>query len=82
MTQTRIIGKLATDRDRSEVLQRMEVWGDAADRVERNMASAPTGDFVVKTARGELKYFKERWLMSYHRVLTVLTLAEVARLPR
>jgi hypothetical protein len=27
----------------------------------------------------ELKYFKERWLMSYHRALT---LAEVAQLPR
>lgn len=77
--QTWIIGKLATDRDRSKVLEGMEVWGDAADRVKRNMASAPTGDFVIKTARGELKYFKERWLMSYHRVLT---LAEVAQLPR
>lgn len=77
--QTWIIGKLATDRDRGKVLEGMEVWGDAADRVKRNMVAAPTGDFVIKTARGELKYFKERWLMSYHRVLT---LAEVAQLPR
>jgi len=76
---TWIIGKLATDRDRKKVLEGMEVWGDAAERVKRNMAAAPTGDFVVKTARGEIKYLKERWLLSYHRVLT---LAEVAKLEK
>lgn len=75
--QTWIIGKLATDRDRKKVLEGMEVWGGQAERVKRNLTGAPSGDFVVKTVRGEIRYFKERWLMSYHRVLT---LAEVSRL--
>lgn len=75
--QTWIIGKLATERDRRKVLEGMEVWGAEAERVKHNLTGAPTGDFVAKTARGEIRYFKERWLMSFHRVLT---LAEVGRL--
>lgn len=75
--QTWIIGKLATDRDRKKVLEGMEVWGGQAERVKRSLTGAPAGDFVIKTARGDIKYFKERWLMSYHRVLT---LTEVSKL--
>jgi hypothetical protein len=75
--QTWIIGRLATERDRKKVLEGMEVWGQGAEWVKRNMAGAPGGDFVIKTAKGEIKYFHERWLLSYHRVLT---LAEVAAL--
>ena len=76
---TWIIGKLATDRDRKKVMEGMEVWGFEAERIKRNMVGAATGDFVVKTATGEVKYVKERWLRSHHRVLT---LAEVANLPQ
>jgi hypothetical protein len=76
---TWIIGKLATDRDRKKVMEGMEVWGFEAERIRRNMVGAATGDFVVKTAAGEVNYVKERWLRSYHRVLT---LAEVGKLPK
>ncbi len=76
---TWIIGKLATERDRKKVMEGMEVWGFEAERIKRNMAGAATGEFVVKTAVGEVKYVKERWLRSYHRVLT---LAEVGTLPK
>jgi hypothetical protein len=75
--QTWIIGKLATDRDRKKVLEGMEVWGGQAERVKRNLTGAPAGDFVIRTARGDIRYFRERWLMSYHRVLT---LSEVTKL--
>ncbi len=75
--QTWIIGKLATDRDRKKVLEVMEVWGGQAERVKRNLTAAPAGDFVAKTIRGEIRNFRERWLMSYHRVLT---LTEVGKL--
>jgi hypothetical protein len=74
---TWIIGKLATDRDRKKVMEGMEVWGFEADRIKRNMVGASTGDFVVKTAGGDVRYVKERWLRSHHRVLT---LAEIAHL--
>ncbi len=76
---TWIIGKLATDRDRKKVMEGMEVWGFEAERIKRNMVGAATGDFVVKTAAGDVKYVKERWLRSHHRVLT---LGEVANLPK
>jgi len=70
--QTWMIGKLATDRDRRKVMEGMEVWGSDAERVRHNLTNAQTGDFVIKTPRGELNYIKERWLMSYHRVLSLV----------
>jgi hypothetical protein len=68
---TWIIGKLATERDRTKVMEGMEVWGLNAEKVRRNLATAQSGDFVVKDARGDIKFIKEKWLMSYHRVLTI-----------
>ncbi len=68
---TWISGKLATDRDRQKVLEGMAIGGSELERVKRNLANADIGDFVVKDARGEMQYVKERWLMTYHRVLTM-----------
>ncbi|MCI0490992.1 MAG: DUF853 family protein [Blastocatellia bacterium] len=68
---TWIAGKLATDRDRKKVLEGMEIWGSELERVKRNLANADIGDFVVKDVRGQVHYVKERWLMTYHRVLTM-----------
>jgi len=68
---TWIIGKLATERDRKKVMEGMEVWGLNAEKVRRNLATAQSGDFIVKDARGDIKFIKERWLTSYHRVLTI-----------
>ena len=74
---TWIVGKLATDRDRRKVMEGMAVWGSDAERVRNNLTNADTGDFVIKDVRGNVKYIKERWLLGYHRVLT---LSEVAKL--
>jgi len=74
---TWMVGKLATDRDRKKVMEGMAVWGSDAEKVKYNLVNADTGDFVVKDAHGKVKYIKERWLLSYHRVLT---LNEVANL--
>lgn len=68
---TWIAGKLATDRDRKKVLEGMAIWGSELERMKHNLANAETGDFVVKDARGEVRYIKERWLLTYHRVLTM-----------
>ncbi len=72
---TWIIGKLSTSRDREKVLQGLgdvELLGTAVDRrkLERQIASLETGEFVCKTKRGDVEFFKERWLMSYHKTLT------------
>ncbi len=68
---TWMVGKLATDRDRKKVLEGMALWGSSGERITHNLATADTGDFVVRTPRGGVDYIKERWLLTYHRVLTI-----------
>ncbi|NMA30766.1 MAG: ATP-binding protein, partial [Candidatus Methanofastidiosa archaeon] len=68
---TWIVGKLSTEQDRKKVIQGMALWGTDADIVKHNLATANTGDFVVRTPRGEISIIHERWLMTYHRVLTM-----------
>ena len=58
-------------------MQGMELWGDNAEMVNRSIASADTGQFVMKDPRGKIIHLKERWLITYHRPLT---LDDVARL--
>jgi len=79
---TWIIGKLSTSRDREKVLQGLgdiELLGTAVDRrkLERQIASLETGEFVCRTRRGYLEFFKERWLMSYHKTLTSKEIREI-----
>ncbi len=79
---TWIIGKLSTSRDREKVLQGLgdiELLGAAVDRrkLERQIASLETGEFICKTKRGDLEFFKERWLMSYHKTLTSKEIREI-----
>ncbi|OQX86941.1 MAG: hypothetical protein B6D55_04795 [Candidatus Omnitrophica bacterium 4484_70.2] len=74
---TWIIGKLATDRDRRKVLEGMEIWGSEAEQVRHMLVNPEVGAFVIKDPKGRIKFIKERWLMSYHRVLTM---AEITRL--
>lgn len=74
---TWIVGQLRTDRDRKKVLEGMELWGSDAGRVKINLTKAGIGDFAVKDPRGEVKFIKERWLMSYHRVVTSLELSHI-----
>ena len=44
-------------------------WG--LEKTKYNLTKAETGDFVVKDPVGNVSYMKERWLMSYHRVLSL-----------
>ncbi|MDH5702371.1 MAG: DUF853 family protein, partial [Candidatus Bathyarchaeota archaeon] len=79
---TWIIGKLSTSRDREKVLQGLgdiELLGTAVDRrrLERQIASLETGEFVCRTKRGDIEFFKERWLMSYHKTLTSKEIREI-----
>ncbi len=74
---TWMVGKLAVERDRNKVLEGMAVMGFEEQKVKHNLTSAGVGDFVIRDIRGEVSYLRQRWLYSYHRVLT---LAEVQRL--
>ena len=72
---TWIVGKLGTDRDRKKVMEGMAIWGSDAEKVRSNLTNANTGDFVIKDIHGNVRYIKERWLLGYHRVLTLNELA-------
>lgn len=74
---TWIIGKLATDRDRKKVMEGIELWGSKGETVRVNIANAKTGDFVIKDPRNEISFINERWLMSYHRVLTMQEICNI-----
>jgi hypothetical protein len=76
---TWMIGKLATDRDRKKVMEGMELWGNNAEVVSRAITSADTGQFVVKDPRGKINHIKVRWLMSYHRPLTLDDLSRLSK---
>ena len=79
---TWIIGKLSTSRDRDKVLQGLgdiELFGTAIDRrkLEKHIASLETGEFICKTKQGDIEFFKERWLMSYHKTMTSKEIREI-----
>lgn len=76
---TWIVGKLGTDRDRKKVMEGMAIWGGDAERVRNNLTNAGTGDFVIKDIHGNVKYIKERWLLGYHRVLTLNEVAAFSK---
>ena len=68
---TWMIGTLSTDRDRKKVLEGMAVRGQDAEWVKLNLTNAKVGEFVVRGKAEEKPVFiKERWLYTYHRVLT------------
>jgi len=75
---TWIIGKLATDRDRKKVMESMEVYGLQANRIQRFITAADTGEFVIKDPRNEISFIRERWLKSYHRVLTTEEIGSIS----
>ena len=68
---TWMIGTLSTDRDRKKVLEGMAVRGQDADWVKLNLTNAKQGEFVIREKNLDRPIFiKERWLYTYHRVLT------------
>jgi hypothetical protein len=78
---TWMIGGLGTKRDRDKVMEGMALRSsDDSKWVEINITNAKEGQFVVRSLGEDKPFFiHERWLRTYHRVLT---LEEVSRLPR
>ncbi|MDP7423591.1 MAG: DUF853 family protein [bacterium] len=67
---TWFVGKLLTKTDRSKVMQGISSFEYFADRFEDYIKTSDVGQFVVKTKFGRVQQFKERWLLSIHRVLS------------
>jgi len=67
---TWFVGKLLTREDRSKVMQGISSFEYFATRFEDYIKTSDVGQFVVKTKFGRVLQFKERWLLSIHRVLS------------
>ncbi len=74
---TWMIGQLSTDRDRGKALEGVELAGMKLRQVTRYLATADTGQFVVKTARGEVVFLKERWLLTQHLTIPFSQLRQI-----
>lgn len=66
---TWFVGKLQTKEDREKILQGIASFHIASGGLENFLKTTKTGDFAVKTKHGDIFEFKERWLMSYHKVM-------------
>lgn len=71
LCNTWMIGKLATDRDRKNVLEGMENVSVDIKTLSRHLGSLETGQFLVKSESGRVWGLRERWLYTYHKALTL-----------
>lgn len=69
--QTWFIGKLLTEQDRSKIIRGLMSVNFMIKNFEEFIKSADPGDFAVKLRGGDLHHFRERWLLTWHKVVTV-----------
>ncbi|PKK90771.1 MAG: hypothetical protein CVV64_07795 [Candidatus Wallbacteria bacterium HGW-Wallbacteria-1] len=67
---TWFIGKLLTFEDRQKVIEGIASQEQQFEDVDDIIKTAETGEFIVKTRRGEVKRFRERWLFTFHKVVS------------
>lgn len=64
------IGKLLTKADRDKVMQGISASPYFLESFDNFLKSASGGDFIAKTKSGNVVSFHERWLLTFHKVLT------------
>lgn len=67
---TWFVGKLLTKADRDKVIQGISATAYFLESYESFVKMAAGGDFIAKTKDGAIVAFKERWLLTFHKVLT------------
>lgn len=81
--QTWVIGKLSTERDRKKILEGItdaELGGNFKEKVQNQITSLNTGEFILRTKNNDVIFFKERWLLSYHKTLSFDELERVCQI--
>lgn len=68
--QTWFVGKLLTESDRAKIMQGLVSVNFLVKNFEEFVKTAEAGDFSAKLRGGELINFRERWLLTWHKVLT------------
>lgn len=74
---TWVVGKLSTKRDRDKILEGISEADIKFNKIDKLLTSPKDGEFLIKLRSGEVVLVKERWLMSFHRTLTSLSLPKI-----
>lgn len=74
-----MIGKLPTERDRKKVMEGMEVWGSGREKITQSLINAEAGDFAIKDKASKITFIRQRWLKTYHRVLTLQEVSKIMK---
>jgi hypothetical protein len=77
---TWIIGRLATRRDRDKIRQGISDAEVNLGDVDRAIASVNAGEFLIHKKNGAVEYFKQRWLLTFHKVLAPNEVNRLARM--
>jgi tetratricopeptide (TPR) repeat protein len=68
--QTWFVGSFLTESDRAKITQGLASVNFLQKNFEEFVKTAESGDFAVKYRGGEMQNFRERWLLTWHKVLT------------
>jgi hypothetical protein len=75
--QTWMVSRLQTDRDRKKIREGMSTAEIYIDSVDDKLRDMQPNEFLVRSKSGGTTVVQERWLMSYHKMLSE---AEIARI--
>jgi len=75
--QTWMVSRLQTDRDRKKIREGMSTAEIYIDSVDDKLRDMQPNEFLVRSKSGGTTIVQERWLMSYHKMLSE---AEIARI--
>ena len=67
---TWIIGRLATRRDRDKIRQGISDAEVNLGDVDTAITSVNAGEFLIHKKNGAVEYFKQRWLLTFYKVLS------------
>ena len=67
---TWVIGRLATRRDRDKIRQGISDAEVNLGDVDKAITSVNAGEFLIHKKNGSVEYFKQRWLLTFHKVLS------------
>lgn len=63
---TWIVGKLQTKRDRDKVREGLTDAEFSPRDLAKRLARPQTGEFMIMAKDGDVKFLRERWLLTYH----------------
>lgn len=67
---TWFVGKLLTAEDRKKVIEGIAAQELQFEDVDDIIKTAETGEFLVKKRNGDIDHFQERWLYTFHKVVS------------